>query len=200
MTVEIWTRGHTHLHEAAPLLTFSNGQAIYSAGDTADRAFCVAFGTVRVYRMLASGRRQILSFHMAGQWFGIEHEKLRKFSAEAIGSTGIVSVNATAGDKAVPLSSIFLALSSAQEQQLVVGRPSADERVAAFLLEMSARHHGAHEFELPMPRSDVGDYLGLTIESISRAMTRLKQGKLIRLDGSRRIEILDMKALKTICS
>ncbi|MBD9525107.1 helix-turn-helix domain-containing protein [Ensifer sp. ENS02] len=164
-----------------------------------DRAFCVAFGTVRVYRMLTSGRRQILSFHMAGEWFGIERDRRRKFSAEAIGSSGILSVNASPGDKTVPLSSIFWALSSAQQQQLVVGRPSADERVAAFLLEMSARL-GFHAFVLPMPRSDVADYLGLTIESISRAMTRLKRGKLIRLDGSRRIEILDMEALETICS
>ncbi|MBD9640523.1 helix-turn-helix domain-containing protein [Ensifer sp. ENS07] len=200
MTVEIWTRSRTHLNEASPLLTFTDGQEIYCTGDTADRAFRVAFGAVRVYRMLTSGRRQILSFHMAGEWFGIERDKRRKFSAEAIGSSGILSVNASPNDRAVPLSSIFLALSSAQEQQLVVGRPSADERVAAFLLEMSARHHGAHEFELPMPRSDVADYLGLTIETISRAMTRLKRGKLIRLDGSRRIEILDMEALKTICS
>lgn len=120
----------------------------------------------------------------------------RRFCAEAIGSTGILSMNA---DRAVPLSLIFLALSSAQEHQLVVGRPSADERVAAFLLAMSARHHGSYVFELPMPRSDVADYLGLTIETVSRAITRLKRHRLIRLDGSRRIEILDIDALQTLC-
>jgi len=199
MTVGISTSGSNCLQEAAPLLTFFDGQAIYCAGDATNRAFRVAFGTVRVYRMLSSGRRQILSFHMAGEWFGIEPGKHRNFCAEAIGSVGILSVNATTGDKTVPLSSIYLALSSAQERQLVVGRPSANERVAAFLLEMSARHHGSNAFELPMPRSDIADYLGLTTESISRTVTRLKRGRLIRLDGSRRIEILNIKALKAIC-
>jgi len=184
-----------------PISNFVDGQSVYSCGETAGQVYLVEFGAVRVYRVLANGRRQILDFHLSGNWFGLQNEDIRRSSAEAIGATAVRSISLRGAryvwQGLVPV--VLENYSSAQEHQLVIGRQSALERVAAFLLEMSNRAGCACKFDLFMPRIDIADYLGLTIETVSRALTKLKNNNIIRLRGTRGVEIVNYKALQNLC-
>ncbi|MFQ6161016.1 helix-turn-helix domain-containing protein [Sinorhizobium meliloti] len=181
--------------------SFVDGQSIYSSGEKAGQAYCVEYGAVRVYRVLANGRRQILAFHFGGNWFGLQNEDLHRSTAEAIGITGVKSVSLHEDPHIWQglLPAVLENLVSAHEHQLVIGRQSAVERVAAFLLEMSDRSGHSHRFELFMPRTDVADYLGLTIETVSRSLTKLKNKGVIKLHGARGIEIVQYRALQRLC-
>ncbi|WEX91014.1 helix-turn-helix domain-containing protein [Sinorhizobium garamanticum] len=187
--------------ESMPISSFVNGQCIYSSGERAGQAYRVEFGAVRVYRVLANGRRQILAFHFGGNWFGLQNEDLHRSNAEAIGVTGVKSVSLHEDPLIWQglLPAVLENFLSAQEHQLVIGRQSAVERVAAFLLEMSDRSGHSYRLELSMPRVDVADYLGLTIETVSRSLTKLKNKRIINLLGARGIEILEYRALQNLC-
>jgi len=182
---------------AQPVSFFPAGTEIYAQGEKAGPLYQVEFGAVRVYRLLADGRRQISAFHMAGETFGFEAEATHHFFAEAINATGIRVVRiAAAADMSRQLLPLALkGLIRAQEHLLVLGRQNAIERVAAFLVDMTERQGGLRQVDLPMSRLDIGDYLGLTIETVSRVFTRLKDKGVIRLLGLRSIEILKQDVL-----
>lgn len=187
--------------ESKPISSFVDGQSIYTSGERAGQAYRVEFGAVRVYRVLANGRRQILAFHFGGSWFGLQTGDRHRSTAEAIGIAGVKSVSLQEDPHIWQglLPVVLENFSSAQEHQLVIGRQSAIERIAAFLIEMSDRSGHSHKFELPMPRADVGDYLGLTIETVSRSLTKLKNKRIIKLHGARGIEIMEYRALQNLC-
>jgi len=180
-----------------PVSFFPAGAEIYAQGEKAGPLYQVEFGAVRVYRLLADGRRQISAFHLAGETFGFEADGTHHFFAEAINAVGVRVFRAPAGmDLSRQLLPLALkGLTHAQEHLLVLGRQNAIERLAAFLVEMSERQGGLRQVELPMSRNDIGDYLGLTIETVSRVLTRLKEGGVIRLLSLRSIEILKRDAL-----
>ncbi|TPN46831.1 helix-turn-helix domain-containing protein [Mesorhizobium sp. B1-1-7] len=182
---------------AQPVSFFPAGTEIYAQGEKAGPLYQVEFGAVRVYRLLADGRRQISAFHLAGETFGFEADATHHFFAEAIGATGIrvfrIASTADMSSQLLPLA--LKGLIRAQEHLLVLGRQNAIERVAAFLVDMAERHGGLRQIELPMSRLDIGDYLGLTIETVSRVFTRLKDKSVIRLLGLRSIEILKQNML-----
>jgi CRP/FNR family nitrogen fixation transcriptional regulator len=183
---------------AQPVAFYSAGSEIYAQGEKAENLYQVGFGCVRIYRLLADGRRQISAFHMSGEVFGFEAGGTHHFFAEAVGATGIRSARLSAGTEAaqniLPLA--LLGLVRAQEHLLVLGRQNAPERVAAFLLDMAERQGGLEQFELPMSRSDIADYLGLTIETVSRVFSKFRQKGIIRLSGIRGVEISRWQALK----
>ncbi|TPN48550.1 cyclic nucleotide-binding domain-containing protein [Mesorhizobium sp. B1-1-9] len=182
---------------AQPVSFFPAGTEIYAQGEKAGPLYQVEFGAVRVYRLLADGRRQISAFHLAGETFGFEADATHHFFAEAIGATGIrvfrIASKADMSSQLLPLA--LKGLIRAQEHLLVLGRQNAIERVAAFLVDMAERQGGLRQIELPMSRLDIGDYLGLTIETVSRVFTRLKDKSVIRLLGLRSIEILKQNML-----
>ncbi|ESW84884.1 helix-turn-helix domain-containing protein [Mesorhizobium sp. M1060] len=183
-----------------PLSFYSAGAEIYAQGEKAGAFYQVEFGAVRVYRLLADGRRQISAFHLAGETFGFEADTTHHFFAEAINSTGVRVFRLTAGaDMSHQLLPLALqGLTRAQEHLLVLGRQSAIERVAAFLVDMAERQGGLRQVELPMSRMDIGDYLGLTIETVSRIFTRLKEKGVIRLASLRCVEIVRHDALQNM--
>lgn len=187
--------------ELKPTSSFADGQSIFVAGGRASHVYRVEFGAVRVFRLLANGRRQILAFYFTGDWFGLQNEDRHRSTAEAIGVTGVRSVSI----RDLPqlwldlLPSVLENFSSAQEHQLVIGRQSSVERVAAFMLKMSERSGGSHRFELSMPRIDVSDYLGLTRETLSRSLTKLKNKGIIRLHARRGVEIVEFRSLQNLC-
>ncbi|MBX9465307.1 MAG: helix-turn-helix domain-containing protein [Aquamicrobium sp.] len=185
-------------HIPQPASCFSAGAEIYAQGEKADCLYQVEFGAVRVYRLLADGRRQIAAFHMAGEVFGFETDGTHHFFAEAIGATGIRILRLpAAGDVSRALLPLALqSLVRAQEHLLVLGRQHAPERVAAFLLDMAERQGGDNRFDLPMSRMDIADYLGLTIETVSRVFTKLKEKGVIRLASLRCVEIVRWHALR----
>ncbi|MER8781252.1 helix-turn-helix domain-containing protein [Mesorhizobium sp. M1006] len=181
-----------------PVSFFPAGSEIYAQGEKAGSFYQVEFGAVRIYRLLADGRRQISAFHLTGETFGFEAGTTHHFFAEAINGTGVRVLRLAAGadisHQLLPLA--LKGLTRAQEHLLVLGRQNAIERVAAFLFDMAERQGGLRQVELPMSRMDIGDYLGLTIETVSRVFTRLKDKGVIRLLNLRNIEIVKHEALQ----
>lgn len=182
---------------------FAAGAEIYAQGEKCGSLYTVEFGAVRVYRLLADGRRQISAFHLAGEMFGFETDATHHFFAEAISATGIRIQHTTLlhGDFASALLPMALqSLVRAQEHLLVLGRQNATERVAAFLLDMSERQGGLRRIDLQMARADIGDYLGLSIETVSRVFSRLRQKGIIRLPNLRGVEIVRPQALEDLAA
>lgn len=178
---------------------FPAAAEIYGQGERSGNHYKVEFGAVRIYRLLADGRRQISAFHLAGEVFGFEAHATHQFFAEAICATGLRVLRRSSRPDDVAGELLPMALQSlvrAQGHLLVLGRQSAVERVAAFLAEMSERQGDLRNIELPMPRIDIADYLGLTIETVSRVFTKLRQQGIIRLTGLRNVEVLKWQALQ----
>jgi CRP/FNR family nitrogen fixation transcriptional regulator len=179
---------------------YADGAEIYAQGEKNNGIYQVEFGAVRVFRLLADGRRQISSFHLAGEVFGFEASDKHRFFAEAIGATAVrslrVSVLADLSRDLLPLA--LSGLTRAQEHLLVLGRQNASERVAAFLLDLADRQGGLEQFDLPMSRLDIADYLGVTIETVSRTLSSFKAKGVIRLLSLRRVEVRKWELLRQL--
>jgi len=194
-------RRDIHSH-AGPVLSFAPAAEIYAEGDPSGSLYQVVTGVVRIYRLLADGRRQICAFHMPGETFGFEVDAERHFFADAV-TTVRLRVIRPGHDIEVSrnlLAMALRALSRAQDHLLTLGRTDALGRVAGFLLEMSERQD-AHEqdtIDLPMSRIDIADYLGLTIETVSRALAKLKDARVIRLSSARQVVVLRKAALQSL--
>lgn len=184
---------------ATPLPTAFHpaGSEIYAEGGEANCLYQVKFGCVRIHRLLADGRRQISAFHLREEIFGFEEDSKHHFFAEAISATATTLFRfATAMDFSRELLPLALhGLARAQKHLLVLGRQNATERVAAFLVDMAERQGGFDRLELPMSRADIADYLGLSIETVSRTFTRLKEQGIIRLPTLRSVQIEKRNAL-----
>ncbi|MDP1729631.1 MAG: helix-turn-helix domain-containing protein [Devosia sp.] len=174
---------------------------IYAQGAPAGPLYFVEFGAVRICRLTSDGRRQISAFHFAGEVFGFEADGEHHFYAESIDGAGIRVLRPTCADhmaaNILPLA--LRSLTRAQEHLLVLGRQNAIERVAAFLLDLADRQDTGQFIELPMQRSDIADYLGLTFETVSRILRKLKDARIIRLPSTKQIEVLDFGALEDFC-
>lgn len=183
------------------VLLYSPNAEIYGQGERVTALYQVEFGAVRVYRLLSDGRRQISAFHVAGDVFGFEADGHHHFFAEAICNSAIrIYRHPVGADVARDILPIALtALIRAQEHLLVIGRQSAAERVAAFLLDLFERQGGLPQVELSMSRTDIGDYLGLTIETVSRVFSKFREKGYIRLQGVRTVELIKPEALHALC-
>lgn len=169
---------------------------IYGEGEPAEYFYEVATGAVRTYKVLDDGRRQIGAFYLPGDIFGLEADEEHSFSAEGVSRSTLRTVKRSVvlalarRDNAVA-SELWRrtagGLRSAQEHMLVLGRKNAEERVMTFLLDMARRGSAKRLIELPMSRQDIADYLGLTIETVSRTLTLLENKAAIALPSSRRI-------------
>jgi CRP/FNR family nitrogen fixation transcriptional regulator len=206
------TKFRDHRSEGAAAL-LANGQptattfyaenaVIYAQGDKAGPLYLVEFGVVRICRLTADGRRQVNAFHFAGDVFGFEAGDEHQFFAESVNGAGIRSLRRS-GDSAVPATLFNIALEGlvrAQQHQLVLGRRSATEKLAGFILEMIEKQDCEDMVGLPMQRNDVADYLGLTFETVSRALRVLKDEGYIRVPSVHQIEVLDHAALETLAA
>jgi CRP/FNR family nitrogen fixation transcriptional regulator len=177
---------------------------IFGEGKPAEFIYKMVSGTVRACKVLDDGRRQVTAFHMAGEVFGLEIGQHHRFSAEAIVDTVILTLKRSAvlgiaardGNIARQLWVVTAQeLQRVQDHMLVLGCMNAKQRVGSFLLQMAKLGSGTNCIELPMSRQDIADYLGLTIETVSRAMTQLEHDAAIRLPTSRRIVLRDRAAL-----
>ena len=187
-------------------MRFSRNAEIYGQDEAAEYLYQVISGSVRTYRMLDDGRRQISAFYMPGDIFGVEAGDLHLSSAEAISDAQVLIVKRSAvlaraeheKDLAKQLWTLTVReLQRMQEHSLVLIK-SAEERVAGFLLEMAGRGAAGAAVELPMSRQDIADYLGLTIETVSRTFTQLAQSGTIVLETSRRILFRNRAALSRL--
>jgi CRP-like cAMP-binding protein len=187
-------------------MRFARGQEICGEGERAEHVFRVVRGAVRGFRVLADGRRQIAEFYLPGDVFGFEAGRERRASAEALADSVVVVARRPAmgddGDPAMTRQLWRLAVAElrrSQDHVLTLGRRSASERVASFLVDLAERIGEGGAVELPMSRQDIADYLGLTIETVSRTLTQFQVLGLIRLEGSRLVRLLRPGALAEFC-
>lgn len=182
------------------MTTLAPETEIYAQGEVAGNLYHIAFGAVRIYRLLADGRRQIIAFHIAGETFGFEAGRARSFFAESIVSTGLARVDV---DRDGRYSSQLMDLAlremiRAQQHLLVVGKQSALEKVAGFLVDLAERQGDLNLIDILMTRTDIGDYLGITIETVSRSLTKLRTDGIVKLHSSRTIEVLKPDSLRRL--
>lgn len=189
------------------VMAFSRNEEIFGEEEDADFVYRVISGAVRTVRLLSDGRRQIVGFHLSGETFGWEGADAHSCSAEAVVDCQVALVRRTALDKLVNADGALARrlwslavrdIGRLQDHMLRLGRKTAIERVAAFLLEMDSRGSRIDGVDLPMGRSDIADYLGLTIETVSRTLTQLEREGAIAIPTARRIEIRDRRALASL--
>jgi len=189
-------------------LSFGRNAEIYGEGTPAAYFYKVVSGAVRTYRVLADGRRQIQAFHAPGDVFGFELECEHTHSAEAIVDSRIVLIRrgtitalaARDGDVARQLWTLTARELRRVQNHAMLLVKTARERVVSFLLEMAERGPTGEPVTLPMSRQDIADYLGLTIETVSRTLTSLESLDAIALPNSRRIVLRDRAALSRLSS
>ncbi|KWV59301.1 nitrogen fixation protein FixK [Bradyrhizobium macuxiense] len=183
---------------------------LFEQSALAGSVFNVTEGVVRLYKSLPDGRRQIVGFALPGDFLGLALQDRYGVTAEAVGRVSVCRFARSAFLAYVDGKPHLLRrlhefagheLSLAQDQMLLLGRRTAEEKIAAFLLNMQARYAriGAVSVTVPLPmsRQDIADYLGLTIETVSRTLTRLAREKAVLIvpDG---VRLLDQERLKRI--
>ncbi|MCC8966651.1 helix-turn-helix domain-containing protein [Bradyrhizobium sp. Pear76] len=178
---------------------YRKGSEIYGEKEPAEYVYQVVSGAVRSYKLLSDGRRQIGAFHLVGDIFGLENAETHRFTAEAVVDTDVrlirrMSLERVAdSDFALARNLLIMTTSNlqhAEDHMLLLGRKTALERVAAFLLEMDRRLTGVGVVALPMCRRDIADYLGLTLETVSRALSKLHGYGALDFLGSNQREIM----------
>lgn len=180
------------------------GEPIVNEGDPADFVYTLTAGTIRLYKLLADGRRSVTGFLFPGDFLGVSHQDTYGFSAEAITPATLCQFPRTKLEallQEIPtLEHRLFARASEemtlmQEQIVLLGRKTAAERVASFFRGLAARqvkrYLPANPVSVPMTRTDIADYLGLTTETVSRTITQLKNRKLISIEPGSRIRIED---------
>jgi CRP/FNR family nitrogen fixation transcriptional regulator len=195
------------LRAAGTVVEIGEGQEICAEGDDTDTFYKLVSGVVRVCKFLSDGRRQIEAFHVAGEIFGLELGEERLLSAEAVTGCSLIvyrrrSVEQQAKTDQAISNQLFQhamqSLAQAQGHSLLLGRRGAAEKVAAFLLEWTAKAGQGDSLHLVMSRQDIADYLGLTIETVSRSMSQFERDGVITLSGARQVRVLSRNALQAL--
>lgn len=185
-------------------MRYERNEEIFGQDEPAEYVYRVVSGAVRTMRFTCEGRRQILGFHLPGDVFGLELGEAYTLSAEAVGASEVVMVRRSALEKAANddaraarslLKLTSEQLANAREHACMLGRKGAGERVAAFLLQLADRFVAKREMDLPMSRADIADYLGLTIETVSRAFSEFERSAAIALPSSRHVVMRNPTAL-----
>ena len=179
--------------------------------DPKRRVFSLTSGMLRIYTSLPDGRRQIAGFLVPGDYLGLADDEVYSQSAEAVVPSVLCAFSAKEMDglmenfpklKERLYQMTREALRTARDNQLVLGRLAPVEKLASFLLVLSARTEKrggkANLVHLSMNRTDIADYLGLTIETVSRSFTKLKTQGLIQLIDSNSVEILSRRSLASV--
>lgn len=193
-------------------LKLTPGQALFHEGDPATRVFTLTTGTLKLYKLLADGRRQITGFVHPGDFLGISVDDEHAFTAEAMENSQLCWFPSSRFDDFVEDEAVMerelyrLAaheLAAAQQQFVLLGRKTAKERIASFLLSLEKKAQRPGEatcglVRLPMSRSDIADYLGLTKETVSRVISALKRDHIVRLEELNSIEIVDRDRLEQL--
>jgi CRP/FNR family transcriptional regulator len=181
---------------------------LFAEGDAVSHVYRIETGALALFRVLADGRRQVMGFAYPGDVVGLGVDDEYTMNAQAVKPTRVRCLSITslrqsaAGDPELGLKlyeAMARELAATRDLMLTTGQRSAMERVAGFLLALSRRNQrngqDAASIELPMTRTDIGDFLGLTIETVSRTLTKLKRMRLIGLAQSNQVALLDIDHL-----
>ncbi|ABQ34919.1 MAG: helix-turn-helix domain-containing protein [Bradyrhizobium sp.] len=197
--------GHAGL--IASEFSYKKDEEIYGEDEPAEYVYQVISGAVRSYKLLSDGRRQIGAFHLPGDVFGLEFGSSHRLAAEAIIDTNVRLVKRRSLEQAASVDVAVARklwtmtagdLRHAEDHMLLLGRKTAMERVATFLLEMDRRLAVAGMMALPMCRRDIGDYLGLTLETVSRALSQLHSQGVLGFSGARQIVLRNRQRLRSM--
>jgi CRP-like cAMP-binding protein len=194
------------LRSLAETVSLERGDAVCRQHDRADHIHCVVSGLVTRYIVRPDGHRQIIDLALPGDFFGFTHDQQYHFAAEAaIDGTVVMRFprrrveEFAASDADVAngfRDASDEALARIEQHLLVMGRITAPEKVGSFLVELIHRLHGhATDVTIPISRYDIADYLAISVETVSRALTDLRQRGLIELEGPRNVRIVDRSAL-----
>jgi CRP/FNR family transcriptional regulator len=187
------------------------GDPLFDEGEPAGSVYNVTAGTVKVYKLLADGRRQVTGFLFPGDVLGLANDDSYAYSAESVTHTtlcrfprgkleGLLERFPKMEKRLLGMASHELAV--AQEQMLLLGRKTAKEKIASFLLTLSARAETrgqpGNPVVLAMSRTDIGDFLGLTTETVSRTFTQLRGTGVIQLQAGGKVDVKDPERLREI--
>ncbi|NBJ13094.1 helix-turn-helix domain-containing protein [Microvirga arsenatis] len=184
-------------------------EELFGEGDRAAFFYKVVSGAIRTSKLLSDGRRQISAFHLPGDIFGIEAGDEHRFSAEAVDEATVIAYRRCSLESFASQDGAFAcqvvnammrSLERAQDHMMLLGRKSALEKIATFLLDLAERLGDDH-VDLPMSRTDIADHLGITIETVSRTLTQLERQNIIELPAHRRsIQLTNKAALRRLDS
>lgn len=188
---------------AGAATAFARNEEVFGEGEPVVYLYKVVSGCVRTYNTLNDGRRQIGAFYFPGDIFGLEGRQLHSVTAETITRSRLQAIKLTELTsrirRDIGLNHLLLDLTTEELQRtqshILLLLKSAQERVVGFLLDMAMRENSESEIELPMPRRDIADYLGLTIETVSRTLSRLETAAAIGLPSSRRVVLRNRQVL-----
>jgi CRP/FNR family nitrogen fixation transcriptional regulator len=201
--------GPETLRTAGSVVQVAEGREIFAEGEDADVFFKVVSGVVRVCKFLSDGRRQIEAFHVAGDVFGFELSSERALSAEAVSDCTLVSYRRRGietlaqKDESITRQLFQYAmqnLAHAQSHSLLLGRRGAAEKMASFLLSQAEHSTDGRTVNLAMTRQDIADYLGLTIETVSRSLSLLERQGVIVLANTREVRLKNVEALEDMAA
>ena len=188
------------------------GQQLFKAGDPLRALFAIRSGTVKSYTITEQGDEQITAFHLAGDLIGFDaiNQSSHPSFAQALETSMVCEIPFEVLDelsgKMPKLRQQMMRLMSAeiksdQDMIFLLSKKNAEERLSAFLYSLSSRYSqrgfSAKEYRLTMTRGDIGNYLGLTVETISRLLGRFQRTELLNVKG-KYITILDLDALKKV--
>ncbi len=185
----------TTLHSLASHVAFAKNAEIWAQGDASPYAYRIVSGCVRLVKLMEDGRRQITAFLVAGDWVGFDLVAEHDYAAEAVESSVLLRYPRRNIDMLMARDISFIhwqlelmsrTLCRAQDRMLTLGRRTAAERIADFLLDMAERTgpDRTGTIRLPMGRTDIGDYLGLRLETVCRVLARLQRDSAIRLNAA----------------
>ena len=202
------------LHQLSAILSaveLTPGDPLFDEGEPAEYLFNVTAGAMKVYKLLPDGRRQITGFLFAGDFLGLANDETYAYSAEAITHVALCRFPRRKLDVLLEhfpklerrlLSMASNELAASQEQMLLLGRKNAKEKIVSFLLSLSERavRRGQRDnpVNVPMIRNDIGDYLGLTTETVSRTFTQLKTSNLISLLPGGKVQLAETEKLRDV--
>jgi CRP-like cAMP-binding protein len=211
MSPAVGTSGEDWPHEAGPQVQLDREKVLFNEGDEAHSCYRIVSGAIRIVKILADGRRYVVDFLLAGDFVGLDSGETHEFTAETIVESELVCYarrrleaefdeNPRVGRRMLDI--MMQRLSAAQSQMLLLGRMSAMERVATFLLNLERRLGAGRKqgraVHLDMTRTDIADHLGLTIETVSRMLNQLKRRGIIGLPHPQEIHILRPQGLEQL--
>lgn len=195
------------------MVSIARDEVLFYEGDEADMVYRVVSGMVRTSILLPDGRRHIVDFLQAGDIVGLTAGADHPHTAEAVTAATLIRIPRSRLDSAIDQRPALARrmfrrtqadLVAAQERLLLLGRKSVTERLASFLLILRDRQSmdaaAGRRIRLPMGRTDIADYLGLTIETVSRTFTKLRSAGLIRLVDTHTVEILEPTRLADLAA
>lgn len=202
-----------HMERVVSHKQLARGHQLFEENQPSDHVYNLADGAMRLFKLLPDGRRQIVGFALPGDFLGLASQNKNTYSAEAIAEASVCRFRrdelAAMLRRFPQLEHRLLgiandALGAAQEQMVLLGRKTPIEKVASFLLTLSKRlqrlGRPTEAIDLPMTRADIADFLGLTVETVSRCFTKLKKAHAIALPTPDRVQLIDAAVLEALAT